>query len=527
MERRNKCVIFCSLLWVVLLRSFDPSTLFSFHYWGQDERQIYQNILNSVTIIFYIILPIFALLADIKFGRLNTTIIVIFIGAVCSICYTVLSFLIGTAIDTVTSVIVPLVLFTRVYLEVLILCFVADQLIELSCKSGHFSTYVWWRAWCSNLGTMITEVSTCLFNDHKYYESYASIIHFVLLIIMLVTALLIKKWTIRYYYSVNPIKLIFGVLKFAHKNKYPLNRSALTYWEEVEPSRINLGKSKYGGPFLEKDVESVKTFLRLIPLVAVVIMIFFPYQTLRRLSAEKLSNIKCLLFETYFIEYVLVTIAIPIYQFIIKPYCLSHVRMSMLRKMGIGIALTVLGKLAFIILDLSISVPAYVNYNDTICFLQSAMNSTNNHDLIINESYSYYFAIPCCINSFGVILSIAGSLEFVFAQAPHSMRGLLLGLWFSIGGIYEIAGWMMIKPFKAVSEYLVPSCELYILIMNFLFMLVSFILFIVLSRCYKLHGHEDVFNAHHVAEMYYENEFNRRDQSNTYGSIVAEPQLEK
>ena len=68
------------------------------------------------------------------------------------------------------------------------------------------------------------------------------------------------------------------------------------------------------------------------------------------------------------------------------------------------------------------------------------------------------------------------------------MRGLLIRLWFSIGGIYEIAGWMMIKPFKAVSEYLVPSCELYILIMNLLFMLLSFILCILFSRRYKLNS---------------------------------------
>ena len=101
------------------------------------------------------------------------------------------------------------------------------------------------------------------------------------------------------------------------------------------------------------------------------------------------------------------------------------------------------------------------------------------------------------------------------------MRGLLLGLWFSIAGIYEIAGWMTIKPFKAVSEYLVPSCELYILIMNFLFMLLSFMLFIFFSWRYKLHSREDVFNANDIAEIYYEKEFNRRDHISNYGCMTS------
>jgi len=34
----------------------------------------------------------------------------------------------------------------------------------------------------------------------------------------------------------NPIKHIIRVLNYARNNKYPRNRSALTYWEESYPS---------------------------------------------------------------------------------------------------------------------------------------------------------------------------------------------------------------------------------------------------------------------------------------------------
>ncbi len=52
----------------------------------------------------------------------------------------------------------------------------------------------------------------------------------------------------------NPIKLIFQVLNYARKNKYPRNRSALTFWENSIPSRLDLGKDKYGGPFTVEQV---------------------------------------------------------------------------------------------------------------------------------------------------------------------------------------------------------------------------------------------------------------------------------
>ena len=58
--------------------------------------------------------------------------------------------------------------------------------------------------------------------------------------------------------SFNPCKLIFRVLKYARLHKYPERHSALTYWEQNIPSHIDLGMSKWGGPFIAEDqVEDV------------------------------------------------------------------------------------------------------------------------------------------------------------------------------------------------------------------------------------------------------------------------------
>ncbi len=82
-------------------------------------------------------------------------------------------------------------------------------------------------------------------------------------LILVLDLLFAKSWLIIEPNPPKSFKTIYQVLKFAAKHKAPLNRSALTYWEEDIPSRMDLGKSRYGGPFTTEQVEDVKSILRL------------------------------------------------------------------------------------------------------------------------------------------------------------------------------------------------------------------------------------------------------------------------
>ena len=73
-----------------------------------------------------------------------------------------------------------------------------------------------------------------------------------------------SHWLVKEPVTNNPLKLIYQVLKYAVKNKYPRLRSAFTYCEDKPYSRIDLGKNKYGGPFTIEQVEDVKTFFRIL-----------------------------------------------------------------------------------------------------------------------------------------------------------------------------------------------------------------------------------------------------------------------
>ena len=88
---------------------------------------------------------------------------------------------------------------------------------------------------------------------------------------VIVSNFFFKHWLDTTHYNINPVKVIAKVLNYARKNKYPRNRSALTYCEENYPSRLDLGKEKYGGPFNEEQVENVKTVVQLIPLLICIV----------------------------------------------------------------------------------------------------------------------------------------------------------------------------------------------------------------------------------------------------------------
>ena len=57
--------------------------------------------------------------------------------------------------------------------------------------------------------------------------------------------------------------------EICYEIKYPRLRSAFTYWEDKPYSRIDLGKAKYGGPFITEQVEDVKTFFRVLGIAVV------------------------------------------------------------------------------------------------------------------------------------------------------------------------------------------------------------------------------------------------------------------
>ena len=144
-----------------------------------------------------------------------------------------------------------------------------DQMPDASSSS--ITSYIAWFVCSLLIGGFLSEGfeilrKWCLDETiHlKYTLLWALLLVICMSIVLVSNFLFTPKWLIIEPKSPQSRKTIYQVLKFAAKHKSPINRSAFTYWEEDIPSRIDLGKSKYGGPFTTEQVEDVKTIMRLL-----------------------------------------------------------------------------------------------------------------------------------------------------------------------------------------------------------------------------------------------------------------------
>ena len=108
------------------------------------------------------------------------------------------------------------------------------------------------------IGTIFTNCVNCYIMSLSYFVLPLSCT------LSILSDCCFNHWLVKEPVTNNPLKLIYQVLKYAVKKKYPQLRSAFTYWEDKPYSRIDLGKNKYGGPFTMEEVEDVKTFFRIL-----------------------------------------------------------------------------------------------------------------------------------------------------------------------------------------------------------------------------------------------------------------------
>ena len=214
----------------------------------------------------FFLYPVFGLLTDIKPGRYKIIITGVYFSfaswVTCGIAVIVNVYLnIDVLYWSVSGVAYFLQVIGYSSFRSNIVQFNIDQLIGASADK--LSAVIYWHSISIPIVFVILVVIKCLLKDF-YIFSY--VVSGVSVSTVIVSNFLFKHWLDTTPHIINPVKMIAKVLNYARKNKYPRNHSALTYWEEDYPSRLGLGKEKYGGPFSEEQVENVKTVLRLIPL---------------------------------------------------------------------------------------------------------------------------------------------------------------------------------------------------------------------------------------------------------------------
>ena len=343
-----------------------------------------------------------------------------------------------------------------------------DQMTDNSVSNitsfiAWFIASSWFGFWFSDFSH--TTSSVCFGNDFQKVWSLLSVVS--MSIVLISDFFLSPKWLIIEPKSPQSIKMIYRVLKFAAKHKSPTNRSALTYWEEDIPSRLDLGKTKYGGPFTVEQVENVKTLFRILALTAPL--------WLSLLSFEMQSNIVYLLKAgnvTYttdsqqchshvivFFTYdrrLLTVLFLVVHELVIFPL-FGHLTPSSIRCIGVSVLLIVITSFFCILICV------YFYFY---------------HDVHIALAYIYVLSVAIIYS-----ILLPSLMEFVSAQSPYNMRGLLQGyLWCIIIVSYPIA--LLITTLSFFKDCLAQHMLIFSSVVTVV-TLVGLVLFCLLARWYK------------------------------------------
>uniref|UniRef100_A0A1X7SRC0 Major facilitator superfamily (MFS) profile domain-containing protein n=1 Tax=Amphimedon queenslandica TaxID=400682 RepID=A0A1X7SRC0_AMPQE len=287
-----------------------------------------------IPLVCYTLYPLTGLLTDVYIGRyravMTGTILCFISWIIIGILYTLNSYSLLGKIWIVSGVVINYIGVTAFNAN--IIQYNIDQLIGGS--ANELSTIIYWNIAALPVAYILRDWLLLLYARLGIViaELVLFIVIGVALSLILVSHSLFKHKLENISLIKNPIKLIVRVLCYARKHKYPENQSALTYWEEEAPSRLDLGKDKYGGPFTEEEVEDVKTFFRMLPLF-IAMLGFGLIANISDGDCTKESLVGCIMIT--FIDAYSVTIALLffIYQFIIRG-CFHKYIPSMLTRMG-------------------------------------------------------------------------------------------------------------------------------------------------------------------------------------------------
>ena len=407
--------------------------------------------------------------------------------------------------------------------------------------------YIHWYVWIYYTCSLITEVPwNFLFYDSWDFEniksSHIQISGFCLAALILSTIMLFftvslcairyrKVWFLLEPAGVNPYKLVYEVIKFAYQHKVPLRRSAFTYCDEETQTRLDVGKLKYGGPFTTKQVEDVKAFWgilkvlisigpafllqtvmqSLLPLFARHGNIFLPNSnSTGHVNEVHLEGVtRYILISNGLLSPLLVVICIPFYLCWIRPRILYHIP-GMLRRIGLAILLMTISLSSTFLMDVMVHVN---NTENSGCMFKTFSNLTPKDSDYIPDAFlspplyqnMYFFITQHVLSSLADMLFDIAVLEFICSQSPYSMKGLLLGIFFSIRSLFQAISIISVIPFGTVWKIESLSCGSGFYAMYIVIGLFEFVLFSCVSKRYKYRDMNEPANEYRYAEEYYSN----------------------
>ena len=458
------------------------NTIFIFK---RDDRKEEESTVSYIQIVIFIAsisCPITSLLAEVVISRykfvshsLKAMWLLSLIASIITLCVPV-----EKSIFYLTLlVILPQSLFTGGYFATAVPLGI-DQINGGS--NANISAFLQWFFWANCSGGAISAILASVFYKYtSFLTSEASMILSLLPVLLLSVGLILDfcfhHKLVKEPVTVNPVSLIFKILKYAAKHKYPVQRSAFTYCENEQPTRLDYGKSKYGGPFTTEQVEDVKTFWRVLLVILVISILYIPLAALIPLTNSQAPFWNAIQPSSIIIYFT------PLYELLIYP-CLRNRSPGILKSVGIGAAAVIMTSLYGVTAEIMRQV---ITSGPECMFTQ-----------MIPESETIPINILVALT---ILLLFKSTTEFICAQAPYNMNGILVGLWLTISYLFITLG--VLLPFTWSSTLDTSTCGIWFYLTTLVLAVVSSVLLGLVIRWYKARERDEIPPSQNLVEEVY------------------------
>ena len=411
--------------------------------------------------------PVFGYLADTHFGRYKVIVflsIAVTVGEMFGCAQLVLKSLHHYVSSPTISLLMLLPCYILVKLAMdavglFVIVFGMDQLKDAS--SDELASYIFWCVWVEMFASASVNAVYIPVLHSKFYIPVITAVSGATALVLWCFLCLNHRCASRRYNREPLTGHSYGqtlqVLKFAVTHKHPLQRSALTYCEDEKISRIDLGKSRYGGPFTTEQVEDVKTLLWALLIIAISCLASLSLQVQfdKFVIKQFRKHMRWIDEVSHLPNTAIGAAAIIVHELVLFPLA-RRCFPSILKRLGILLLLFIAAPCSYLLID---SVASH-HTNSSVCMFQT--NATISHHGADNETAAapisqYSDLFPAIVSVAAYTLFHCTLLELVIAQSPEHFKCLVVGLMYTVIGLRYVMFDAFALPFAYAYASVLPA----------------------------------------------------------------------
>ena len=274
----------------------------------------------------------------------------------------------------------------------------------------------------------------------------------VCLTIVLCSDFICKQWLVKEEVTRKSLSGVWKIIKYTFKNRR--RRYSLADNDSNElTSLFDIAKHKYGGSFTSQQVDNVRTFLWIIIILAtcgVVLGAIMPIEYAREKIQHRWNDYN----EAYgytgcykkliicYEDYIFIVVLISLYESFVRPVFYRYLPHGSITSRFIA------GTALFLLWIMSLLAVESYAYNRLL-----GVASNNSIACIFHEDNPMvklnqaWFLIPDFFSGASRILLYVTAVEFIWAQTPSTMKGLMFGTAYAILGLNSMLQSVIALPF--------------------------------------------------------------------------------